>query len=60
MQLHPAEETNKVDAIVSDEREFILDDLLGYFPVGLSAQTEMVDVDCVETGAMSDSNQRLM
>ena len=35
VQLHFAEEPHKVDALVRDEREFILDDSLGQFQSGL-------------------------
>jgi len=44
VEFHAAEEPNKVDAVVRDEREFILDDSVGQFPVGLAAPTEMIDV----------------
>ena len=60
MQFHLAEQPNEIKAVVRDKREFILDDSLGKFPVRLATQTEMVDVGCFETGAMSDSDQRLM
>ncbi len=60
MQFDSAEESNKVDAVIRHEREFIADDSVGEFPVRLATQTYMVDVGCLETGAMSDSNQRLM
>ena len=46
MQFHLAEEANKVDAVIRDEREIILDDSTGQFPVRRAAQTEMVDVGC--------------
>src|SRR5438309_7794588 len=60
MQLHFAEKADEVHAVVRDEREFTLDDSLGQFPVWLAAQAKVIDVVCLKTGAMSDSNQRLM
>jgi hypothetical protein len=60
VQLHFAEEAHQVDAVIRDEREFILDDSVGQFPARITAQTEMVDVSCFETTTMSDSNQPLM
>lgn len=60
MQFHFAEESNKIAAVVRDERELIFDDSLGQFPVGLATQTEVVDVRCLKTSGISDSNQRLM
>jgi hypothetical protein len=58
--LHLAEEPNKVDAVVRDDCELVFDNSLGQFPIRLAAQTEVIDMRCFETGAMSDSNQRLM
>jgi hypothetical protein len=60
VQFHAAEKPNKVDPVVRDKRQFILDDPVGQFLVRLAAQTEVVDVSCFETSAMSDSDQRLM
>ncbi len=60
MQFHLAEKPNKIDAVVRDERELIFDDSVGELPVRLAAQPEMVDVACFESGAMSDTDQRLM
>lgn len=60
MQIHPAKESNKIHAVVRDEREFTLDDSIGQFPVRLAVQTYVVDLQCLETSGMSDSNQRLM
>jgi hypothetical protein len=37
VQFHFCEEPSEVDAVVRDEREFILDDPLGQFPVRLAA-----------------------
>ena len=52
--------SKKVDPVICDEREFILDDSIGQFPVRLATQTEVIGVGCFESGAMSDSDQRLM
>jgi len=60
VQVQAFEEPNEVDAVVRDEREFILDDTLGQLPVRLAAQTDMVDMGRLESGAMSDFDQRLM
>ena len=60
LQLHSCEELKEIDAVVRDEREFIPDDSVSQVPVGLTAQSEMIDVGCFEPGAMSDSSQRLM
>ena len=57
VQFDFVEEPNKVDAVVRDERVLMIDDTVGQSPVWLARQTEMVDVGCFETGAMSDSNQ---
>jgi hypothetical protein len=54
------EELKEVQAVVRDEREPVFDDPLGQFPVRLAVQTEVVDVHCLKTSGMSDSNQRLM
>jgi hypothetical protein len=60
MQFHRAEEANKVEAVVRDERKFVLRDALSQFPIRPAAQAEMVNVDCFETSAMGDSNEGLM
>ena len=33
---------------------------VGQFPVRFATQAKVIDVGCFESGAMSDSNQRLM
>ena len=60
MQIHFPEELQEIHAVVRDERELVLDDPLGQFPVRLATQTEVVDVHCFKTSGMSDSNQRFM
>ena len=59
MQFHLAKESNKVNAVIRYEREFIRSDSLGEFPVRLTAQTEVIDVG-FKSRLMSDSDQRLM
>jgi len=44
VEFHATEEPDKVDAVVRDESDFILDNSVGQCPVRLVAQTEMVDV----------------
>lgn len=51
---------NEIDSVVGDECEFIFCDPLGQFPVRLAIQAKVIDVGCFETGAMSDSDQRVM
>ena len=48
---------NKVDAAVSDEREFIFDDRLSQFPNRLGAQAKVFDMGYFETSSMSDTRQ---
>ena len=50
MKVNLAEEPYKIDAVVRDEREFILDDSLRQFPVRFATQAKMVDVGCFESG----------
>jgi hypothetical protein len=56
VQCHFAEEANKVNSVVRDERELVFDYSLGQFPVRIAAETEVVDMRCFETGAMSETN----
>jgi len=60
VEFHHSEEPKEIDAVVGDEREFVVDDPFGQFPVRFAGQTEMVDMGCFETSSMSDSNQRFM
>ena len=43
-QIHASEKPNEVDAIVCNERQFVLSDPFGQDPIRLPAQTEVIDV----------------
>jgi hypothetical protein len=57
VQLYAAEDLKEIYAVVGDEGKLVFNDPLSHYPVRLAAQTEVIDVACVEAMCMCYSNQ---
>ena len=60
VQIDSTEKLDEIGTVIGHEREFVFDDPLSRYPVGLAAQAKVIDVRCVDAKSVGQPHEGLM